>query len=187
MTGTLPTEMGLLTQLEFFSVFETGINGTLPSEIALCTSLLDLDLWSTGLHGTVPEELYHAPWERLGYLNLGRNDLSGTISTNIGKLTTLGVLYLNDNNFRGTLPTEIGLLTLLETIHVDGSGLTGTIPQSLCDLRESDFSLHDVQADCAEPPLGENNVTMQIPQMCPLGCCTNCCIPSSGVCAPIVY
>jgi len=44
MSGTIPSEIGLLTDLEQLSLGENQILGTIPSEIFLLTSLRKLDL-----------------------------------------------------------------------------------------------------------------------------------------------
>lgn len=48
-----------------------------------------------------------------GKLDLGANNLSGTLPTELGMLVELTELDLRENQFMGGLPSEIGLLTNL--------------------------------------------------------------------------
>eukprot|EP00240_Pyramimonas_obovata_P017492 CAMPEP_0118928106 /NCGR_PEP_ID=MMETSP1169-20130426/5446_1 /TAXON_ID=36882 /ORGANISM="Pyramimonas obovata, Strain CCMP722" /LENGTH=47 /DNA_ID= /DNA_START= /DNA_END= /DNA_ORIENTATION= len=37
LTGTLPTELGLLTGMESMGIYDTPVTGTLPTELGLLT------------------------------------------------------------------------------------------------------------------------------------------------------
>ena len=63
----------------------------------------------------------------LGGLELWSNNLSGTITPEIGSLTRLSVLALADNRIIGTIPAEILGLSLTG-LWLDGNLMTGTIP-----------------------------------------------------------
>ena len=47
------------------------------------------------------------------YLDLGFNQLSGTIPSAIGSLAKLEILELRDNQLSGTIPVELGGLSQL--------------------------------------------------------------------------
>lgn len=71
------------------SLAQLNLNGlTIPSEIGLLTNLENLDLSHTALIGTIPTDLFHAT--SLQLLDLQENSLSGTIPTQIGQLVQLG-------------------------------------------------------------------------------------------------
>ena len=179
ITGTLPTEIGLMSSLEEFNVGISLVSGTLPTELVQLRNLKELDVWEASLlTGTIPEEIYLADWPSLYALILGRCSFSGTISTNVGLLGgTVEFIYFNGNPaLTGTIPTEIGLLTKLQKIHLDGStGLSGSIPSELCHLRDSKL-LTVVKADCSTLASGE------VLMPCQEECCTKCCNQESGVC-----
>ena len=71
-----------------------------------------LYLENGNLTGTIPQEIYNG-CPHLGSLGLIKQNLSGTLSTDIGKLTDLSLLWLVDNNFNGTIPIELGNLKFL--------------------------------------------------------------------------
>ncbi|CAN0387926.1 unnamed protein product [Pylaiella littoralis] len=62
---------------------------------------------------------------RVVKLDLGNNNLRGTIPRELGKLTALIELYLNDNGLTGSIPMVLGALTELTYLNLDGNELTG--------------------------------------------------------------
>ncbi len=67
-------------------------------------------------------------------LNLGNNNLTGTIPAEIGDLGSLQSLALYDNAIGGAIPEQIGNLTGLSYLNLDGNDLTGTIPSTFDNL-----------------------------------------------------
>jgi hypothetical protein len=57
MNGTIPTEMGLLTNLVRFNLAGMGLGGTVPTEIGFLTALEQFIVYDTDLEGTIPSEL----------------------------------------------------------------------------------------------------------------------------------
>jgi hypothetical protein len=83
---------------------------------------------SRGLHGTLPTSLGTA---ELHVLDLATNRISGTLPTEIGRLTHLKKLLLHDNLMSGTLPSELGQLTALTHLYVQGNLFSGSLPSEL--------------------------------------------------------
>ena len=93
-TGTIPTEIGELTNLKELRVGDNTLTGSLPSELGRLT-------------GLTKELAFH---NQLDSANNG--GLSGTIPTEVGRLTILAEKFkVYQNALTGDLPTEIGLLT----------------------------------------------------------------------------
>lgn len=88
LTGTISTELGLLTNLEELSLRNTRIGGTIPSELGRFTStdFWLLNLADMALTGTIPMELYSLRVKQVG---LHQNMLEGTIGTEIGLAANL--------------------------------------------------------------------------------------------------
>jgi len=84
-----------------------GLQGHLPNDIGLLSHLQTLDLADNQIWGTIPESLY-SQQQQLQYLYLQQNNLSGTLSEDISKLTDLKRLYLSSNFLSGTLPQGLG-------------------------------------------------------------------------------
>ncbi|KAJ3248152.1 hypothetical protein HDU77_008235 [Chytriomyces hyalinus] len=84
------------------------------------------------LTGTIPTEL--ARLTSLTFLILADNQLTGTIPTELGLLTRLTYIMLHNNRLTGTIPTEFGRLTDLEELGLRDNQLTGTIPTEFGQL-----------------------------------------------------
>eukprot|EP00797_Seminavis_robusta_P029979 Sro614_g175760.1 LRR receptor-like serine threonine-protein kinase (346) ;mRNA; r:36496-37617 len=127
-TGTLPTELGLLTKIHFLVVSANAFTCSIPSELGLLNaSLRTLMLDQNMFTGTSPEELYNITYLRTLYLFT--NSLEGTLSTKIGQLTNMWDFQLAHppNHFSGMIPSEIGKLHILKRFMVFNVGITGTI------------------------------------------------------------
>ncbi|HRG67150.1 MAG TPA: MopE-related protein, partial [Saprospiraceae bacterium] len=70
---------------------------------------------------------------RVSAINLGSNNLSGTIPSAITALTQLTRLNLYSNNFSGTLPNFLDDLPLLEYVDLGNNNFSGSIPSSFGD------------------------------------------------------
>lgn len=58
LTGTIPTEIGLMTSLEILDLSSTTLlTGTIPTELGLLSNLRSVDLGFSALTGAVPSEL----------------------------------------------------------------------------------------------------------------------------------
>ncbi|GKY92090.1 hypothetical protein MPSEU_000180400 [Mayamaea pseudoterrestris] len=69
------------------------------------------------------------------YLQLGNNNLVGSLPEEIGLLSTLLAFQADGNtNLKGTLPTNIGYLQQLYWLGLNGNGLTGSLPSQLGSL-----------------------------------------------------
>ena len=140
------------------------LTGSIPAELGELSNLTYLSLWGNRLTGSIPAELGNLI--NLTYLNLSNNDfgreigwrdlypgLTGPIPAELGKLTNLTSLDLSNNRLTGPIPAELGKLTNLTTIlYLGGNGLTGSIPAELGNL----INLRDLS-------LGRNQLTGSIP------------------------
>ena len=130
--GTLPPEIGDLTELRVLHLHYNSLSGTIPSEIGNLTRLRNLQLYGNDLAGTIPAAL--GDLTELTDLDLSYNELAGTVPPEIGKLVQLRTLYLESNNLFGAIPPEIGNLTGLSLLWLHSNGLSGSIPPELGNL-----------------------------------------------------
>ena len=91
-----------------------------------------LRLQNKGLTGTVPTQLSRLT--RLEALYLTFNQLTGTIPADLGRLTSLTHLGLYNNQLSGTIPSELSNLTNLRQLGLQNNELSGTIPIWLDNL-----------------------------------------------------
>ncbi len=109
-----------------------NLTGSLPAELGSLTNLRGLYLGYNELSGTIPVELSNLA--NLTALYFGFNELTGTIPTEIGGLTNLKWLHLDNNNLTGAIPPELGNLSSMRAIYLQGNQLTGALPQTFTQL-----------------------------------------------------
>jgi len=86
-----------------------SMSGTIPSELGSLSNLQILDLYNNSMSGTIASEL--GSLSNLQILDLYNNSLSGTIASELGSLSNLQYLYLNNNSLSGTIPNSINALS----------------------------------------------------------------------------
>jgi len=131
LSNHLPSELGLLTDLTGLFLDQNKFSGTIPSEIAKLTDLTDLWLHDNALEGGIPNDLGYL--YKLQRLFLANNRLTQSIpSKELSELSnSLTDLDLSNNLLSGTLGTELGLLTRLEVLRISNNTLQGAIPSEL--------------------------------------------------------
>jgi hypothetical protein len=110
-SGTIPTQLGLLSNLTSLYIAQAAVTGTLPTEIGRLTKLNILSIVGTKVTGTIPTE--YSRLTNLTFLALQQNKLDGTIP-DFSPLPGLGYVTLGSNQLRGTIPKEIEETIMLE-------------------------------------------------------------------------
>ena len=100
------------------------------------------------MSGSIPSEL--GKLTNLTVLDLGGNPLSGRISSELGKLTNLTVLDLGFSQLSGEIPSELGNLTYLMVLYLDGNQLRGCVPAVWRDVAYND--LFRLGLPCCDTP-----------------------------------
>ena len=131
LTGTIP-EMASLSNLQLFDVTGSKLSGTVPDFSGLSAALVYLDLGSNELRGTLPATL--ADLTKLEFVNFDGNRLDGTLDVVSSMATTLDVAWFSNNEFTGTIPSKLSRLSLLSNVDLGHNKLRGTIPGSFSQL-----------------------------------------------------
>eukprot|EP00980_Cylindrotheca_fusiformis_P001195 scaffold328_cov130-Cylindrotheca_fusiformis.AAC.9 len=129
--GEIPTEVGLLSSLEYFLLNFNYIDGTIPSEVFRLPKLEALELYVNELTGSIPSEAGLAA--DLQTLNLGFNLITGTLD-NVAN-PSLQSLSLEGNKLQGTIPINFGTMTMLDFLTLGWNNLSGPLPSSLANLQ----------------------------------------------------
>ena len=91
-----------------------------------------LDLGNNQLTGSIPPEIGNLT--NLTWLYLSNNQLTGPIPPETGNLNNLIYLDLGSNQLTGSIPPEIGNLTNLEWLYLSNNQLTEEIPLEIGNL-----------------------------------------------------
>ncbi|CAB83146.1 leucine-rich repeat protein LRP-like [Arabidopsis thaliana] len=127
LSGHLVPELGKLEHLQYLY----GIITLLPfdylktftlsvTHITFCFESYS-ELYKNEIQGTIPSELGNL--KSLISLDLYNNNLTGKIPSSLGKLKRL-----NENRLTGPIPRELTVISSLKVVDVSGNDLCGTIP-----------------------------------------------------------
>ena len=135
ISDVLPFEaLASLSKLSALTLAANHLTGSIPSELGLLTSLSYLSLRENDIRGRIPTEI--GSWSLIRTLNLSLNKFRGTIPTSVGRLTQLSEIFLGSNELSGNLPVEIGHATNLFRISLGGNKLRGGLPSQIGQLTE---------------------------------------------------
>jgi Leucine-rich repeat (LRR) protein len=109
-----------------------GTEGTWYGVYIDTGNMIQLNLGNNNLVGTIPTSLGNL--NGLISINLNSNKLSGTIPVSLGNLSNLQSLGLVINQLTGSIPAELGNLNKLEWLEIHSNYLTGSIPATLGNL-----------------------------------------------------
>jgi len=90
LAGSIPTELGLLEELEGLDLQENRIGGRIPKTLGFLSSLTAIELNSNKLVGEVPSEL--GTLSKLNVMHLDANELTGAIPPEICHLANTSSL-----------------------------------------------------------------------------------------------
>ncbi|KAK7391072.1 hypothetical protein VNO78_19410 [Psophocarpus tetragonolobus] len=155
ISGSLPQELGLLTDLSLFHINSNRFCGSLPKsfgqlhllheldisnnqfsgpfpEVVLCIpSLKYLDIRFNKFHGHVPSRLFDL---KLDALFINNNKFNFSLPDNLGN-STVSVIVFANNDLKGCLPSSLAKMKgTLNEIIITNSGLTGCLPSEIGDL-----------------------------------------------------
>ncbi|NIM10874.1 MAG: hypothetical protein GTO45_02700 [Candidatus Aminicenantes bacterium] len=132
LTGTIPPELGNLSELIGIFLEWNELSGTIPPELGNLGKMTHLLLMSNRLSGSIPPELGNI--HKLAYLELTGNELTGPIPSELGNLSKLVLLFLSDNHLSGSIPATLGNLSHLKSLWLRSNQLSGSIPPQLKNL-----------------------------------------------------
>ncbi|KAL8130397.1 hypothetical protein V2J09_019552 [Rumex salicifolius] len=136
LKGFLPTDMPSLPELETLDLSNNpSLTGTLPENIGILTNLKSLVLVGCNFYGPIPEAI--GSLSKLKNLFLNSNRFNGSIPHSVGKLSNMVWFDVTDNQLTGEIPvsnaTTSGLdkLTKAKHFHLGRNQLSGQVPSSL--------------------------------------------------------
>jgi len=142
ISGSIPASINNLHQLEQLQLFQTRLSGPLPKMDQL-TNLYLFYAHNSQFEGSL-EQLKSMP--SLAYVSLTGNHFSGSIPA--GLPASLQAINFSNNFLSGSLPSDLNRLTNLQTLYVSNNLLSGSVPSSfdsmnnltLLDLSGNEFT-----------------------------------------------
>jgi Leucine-rich repeat (LRR) protein len=142
MSGEMPPEVALMSQLTYLDLSYNDLKGTIPSEIGLLTKLVELKLNHNGFQGTIPRQLgLLTHMTKLEFVAL--RGISGTIPDELANLVELQSFVLINTNVTGPLPRWIGKWINCSVVQLHKNPqLHGSLPTELAQLKKlTDFTV----------------------------------------------
>ena len=170
--STIPSNIGWLTAMEYFYIYQNKMTGHIPTSIINMEKLISFQvfcnffsgpmplLFSTVQYysiflnlftGTIPTE--YTTYLSMQLLDMGNNLISGSIPHSIGNLNQLNLLGFNNNRLTGKVPLGIGNLSVLETLLLQENYFTGS-DGNIFTKKSGALSVVDIS---------DNNIRGQLP------------------------
>ncbi|CAN6329942.1 unnamed protein product [Urochloa humidicola] len=159
LQGTVPLGIGRMKDLQVLNLQSNQLddkwNRNWPLMVTLgnCSRLLALSLSSNKFQGVLPPSFVNLTIA-IQQIFMNANRISGTISQEIGKFSSLRVLALADNALDGTIPNTIGSLCNMTGLDISGNNISGEIPPmlvaNLTQLALLDLSQNNLQGSIPE-------------------------------------
>ncbi|XP_016174628.2 leucine-rich repeat extensin-like protein 6 [Arachis ipaensis] len=133
IAGSLPQQLGLLTDLALFHINSNRFCGSVPTTFNGLKLLFELDVSNNDLSGPFPEVVLCLP--SLKYLDIRFNNFHGAIPTRLFDLK-LDALFINNNNFQFSLPENFGNSTASVIVFANNN-LRGCFPSSVAKMKDT--------------------------------------------------
>ena len=134
LTGALDALGDMLSLRALYVGENPSLTATaIPESFQKLYYLQDLSLRESNRIGSLPNFL--ADLRNLKLIDLGQNDINGTIPVVWGELKALEFLMLNKNpRLTGDLPDSLSQWEEMRAIFMDGTNITGNVEEVICEL-----------------------------------------------------
>ncbi|KAG6503201.1 receptor protein kinase-like protein ZAR1 [Zingiber officinale] len=164
LAGYLPSELSLLSELQYLSLPGNSLSGPLPVTLSVFRGLTDLDLSRNNLSGVIPSEI--GLLTSLTHLDLSSNLLTGPLPPPIAALPHLsGVLNLSFNHLSGPIPLAFGSIPVDVSLDLRQNNLSGEIPQVAPLLSQGPTAFSGNPSLCGFPLKNACPAPKQVPKI----------------------
>ncbi|KAL2509961.1 receptor like protein 7 [Forsythia ovata] len=151
-SGPMPDSIGNLGMLSRIDLSNCNFSGHLPSTITNLTEIGYLDFSSNNLTGLVP---LFSMSKKLTYIDLSRNDLSGSLSSmHFEGLNDLVYMNLGYNSLNGSIPPALFALPSLQILQLSNNQFGGEVNES-SSTSSSQLHTLDLSSNLLEGPIPE--------------------------------
>jgi len=149
--------------VSILSLYSNKLTGSIPSELGNLTNLSWLFLDNNKLTGSIPSELGNLT--NLTALFLENNKLTGSIPSELGNLTNLTALSLHYNKLCGEIPVELKNLSNIFNLQLDNNHLTASDPELIAWLDSHNPGWETTQTPCPQGcKLQFSSATYSVPE-----------------------
>ncbi|XP_047088845.1 leucine-rich repeat extensin-like protein 6 [Lolium rigidum] len=174
LAGTLPEELGLLTDLAVFHLNSNRFCGTLPDSLRSLHLLHEIDVSNNQLSGNFPSQLLCLP--NVQYVDIRFNNFCGEVPAAVFE-KKIDALFINNNHFEFTLSESFSKSTASVIVLANLPRLGGCLPSSIGDMAgtlNELILLNSGISSCIPPEIGKldkltvldlsfNNITGTLP------------------------
>ncbi|PAN43187.2 hypothetical protein PAHAL_8G236300 [Panicum hallii] len=118
LTGSIPSNVGDLINLESLDISNNQLSGEIPHTLGECLHLESIHLEVNFLSGSIPSSIMSL--RGMTEMDLSQNNLSGEIPVFLETFSTLQLLNLSFNNLEGVVPTG-GVFGNSSKVHLQGN------------------------------------------------------------------
>ena len=115
--GGFPSVLVQMPQMRVLNLRGNRLSGALPSSIGLRTSAL-------AVQSSSQKQATLTVGDGLQRLDIGKNNFTGVLPTELGNLTAIRELLLDSNGFVGAIPASLGNMTSLQMMTIAGNNIT---------------------------------------------------------------
>ncbi|VAI37972.1 unnamed protein product [Triticum turgidum subsp. durum] len=159
LAGTLPEELGLLSDLAVFHLNSNRFCGALPDALRSLHLLHEIDVSNNQLTGNFPSQLLCLP--NVQYVDIRRlsrfNNFCGEVPAAIFE-KKIDALFINNNNFEFTLPANFSSSTASVIVLANLPRVGGCLPSSIGDMAgtlNELILLNSGISSCIPPEIGK--------------------------------
>lgn len=127
LTGTIPPSIGNLKKLNVLQLRTSQLSGPIPEEIGQCTELGQIYLQENKLTGGFPASLVNC--KKIFSISAYHNEFSGPFPVSVLGLDSLRALDLGYNQFTGPIPAELNKLKNLVSLGLHNNMFSGAMPK----------------------------------------------------------
>ncbi|EPS60654.1 hypothetical protein M569_14148, partial [Genlisea aurea] len=163
LTGSLPDELGNLSNLDRIQIDQNQISGPVPPSFANLRKAKHFHLNNNSLSGQIPSVLSQLPI--LVHLLLDNNHLSGNLPPELSQMPSIQILQFDNNNFGGTtIPPSYGNIPGLLKLSLRNCSLQGPIPDwsNNTQIAYIDLSHNQLDGNIPSGSLSQNITTIDL-------------------------
>ncbi|KAK1421300.1 hypothetical protein QVD17_23518 [Tagetes erecta] len=160
ISGFLPEDLGLLTDLALFHINTNMFCGTVPKSFEKLGLLYELDISNNRFSGSFPSVVLSLP--SLRFLDIRFNQFKGDVPSKLYDLK-LDAIFINNNQFETNIPKNLGNSPVSVIVYANNN-IKGCLPSSIKKMSQTlnELILQNVGlSGCLTPEIGSlKNLTV---------------------------